>query len=60
MIGKIRKDDMEDQVNLYFNRSMLGNRDSEVAMLIDDTDMVPTFMDGKEASLLSRRLCCSH
>lgn len=51
MIGKVQKDDMHDQVNLYLNRSMLGNRDSEVAMLIDDTDMVPTFMDGKEASL---------
>jgi phosphatidylserine/phosphatidylglycerophosphate/cardiolipin synthase-like enzyme len=30
------------------DRSQLGNRDSEIAMLIEDTDMVPSFMDGKE------------
>ena len=36
---------------------MLGNRDSEVAMLIEDTEMIPSYMDGKEVketpSLLS-------
>ncbi|KAG1225117.1 hypothetical protein G6F35_003596 [Rhizopus arrhizus] len=30
------------------DRSQLGNRDSEVAMLIEDTEMIPSFMDGKE------------
>ncbi|KAF7725701.1 Phospholipase D1 [Apophysomyces ossiformis] len=30
------------------DRSMLGNRDSEVAMLIEDTEMVPSYMDGKQ------------
>ncbi|CEP13648.1 hypothetical protein [Parasitella parasitica] len=30
------------------DRSQLGNRDSEIAMLIEDTDMIPSFMDGKE------------
>ena len=30
------------------DRSQLGNRDSEIAMLIEDTDMVSSFMDGKE------------
>lgn len=29
---------------------MLGNRDSEVAMLIEDTEMVPSYLDGKEVS----------
>lgn len=30
------------------DRSQLGNRDSEVAMLVEDTEMVPSFMNGKE------------
>ncbi|KAI8361792.1 hypothetical protein EDC96DRAFT_512537 [Choanephora cucurbitarum] len=30
------------------DRSQLGNRDSEIAMLIEDTEMVPSYMDGKE------------
>ncbi|KAI8376797.1 hypothetical protein BD560DRAFT_445548 [Blakeslea trispora] len=30
------------------DRSQLGNRDSEIAMLIEDTEMIPSFMDGKE------------
>ncbi|OAD75876.1 hypothetical protein PHYBLDRAFT_59406 [Phycomyces blakesleeanus NRRL 1555(-)] len=30
------------------DRSQLGNRDSEVAMLIEDTAMVPSYMNGKE------------
>ncbi|KAI9280408.1 hypothetical protein BY458DRAFT_500604 [Sporodiniella umbellata] len=30
------------------DRSQLGNRDSEVAMLIEDTELVPSYMDGKE------------
>lgn len=30
------------------DRSQLGNRDSEIAMLIEDTDMVSSYMDGKE------------
>ncbi|KAI8987612.1 hypothetical protein BDF20DRAFT_832525 [Mycotypha africana] len=30
------------------DRSMLGNRDSEIAMIIEDTDMVPSYMNGKE------------
>lgn len=30
------------------DRSQLGNRDSEVAVLIEDTEMIPSFMDGKE------------
>lgn len=30
------------------DRSQLGNRDSEVAMLVEDTEMVSSFMDGKE------------
>lgn len=29
---------------------MLGNRDSEVAMLIEDTDLIPSYMDGKEVN----------
>jgi hypothetical protein len=30
------------------DRSQLGNRDSEIAMLVEDTEMVPSFMGGKE------------
>ncbi|KAG1448086.1 hypothetical protein G6F56_009047 [Rhizopus delemar] len=30
------------------DRSQLGNRDSEVALLIEDTEMIPSFMNGKE------------
>ncbi|KAI9280713.1 hypothetical protein BY458DRAFT_430498 [Sporodiniella umbellata] len=30
------------------DRSQLGNRDSEVALLVEDTEMVPSFMNGKE------------
>ncbi|KAI9473922.1 MAG: hypothetical protein EXX96DRAFT_488418 [Benjaminiella poitrasii] len=30
------------------DRSQLGNRDSEIAMLVEDTEMVPSFMNGKE------------
>ncbi|KAI9485673.1 MAG: hypothetical protein EXX96DRAFT_494975 [Benjaminiella poitrasii] len=30
------------------DRSQLGNRDSEVAMLIEDTQTIPSFMNGKE------------
>ncbi|KAI8640960.1 hypothetical protein BD408DRAFT_444667 [Parasitella parasitica] len=30
------------------DRSQLGNRDSEIAMLVEDTDMIPSFMNGKE------------
>ncbi|KAG0172715.1 Phospholipase D1 [Apophysomyces sp. BC1015] len=30
------------------DRSQLGNRDSEVAMLVEDTEMVPSYMNGKE------------
>lgn len=29
-------------------RSMLGNRDSEVAMLIEDRELVPSYMNGEE------------
>lgn len=29
------------------DRSQLGNRDSEIAMLIEDTDLVPSYMGGK-------------
>ena len=34
------------------DRSQLGNRDSEIAMLVEDTEMVPSFMGGKEVFLL--------
>ncbi|KAI8339947.1 hypothetical protein BC941DRAFT_511341 [Chlamydoabsidia padenii] len=30
------------------DRSQLGNRDSEIAMIIEDTDMVDAYMDGKK------------
>ncbi|RCH87877.1 Phospholipase D1, partial [Rhizopus azygosporus] len=30
------------------DRSQLGNRDSEVAMLVEDTEMVQSYMNGKE------------
>ncbi|KAF7724121.1 Phospholipase D1 [Apophysomyces ossiformis] len=30
------------------DRSQLGNRDSEVAMLIEDTELVPSYMNGKQ------------
>ncbi|KAI8332617.1 hypothetical protein BC941DRAFT_455475 [Chlamydoabsidia padenii] len=30
------------------DRSQLGNRDSEIAMIIEDTDLVETYMDGKK------------
>jgi phospholipase D1/2 len=30
------------------DRSQLGNRDSEIAMIVEDTDMVSSYMDGKE------------
>ena len=35
---------------MHIYRSMLGNRDSEVAMLIEDTEMIPSYMDGKEVN----------
>ncbi|KAL9553707.1 hypothetical protein PS6_003791 [Mucor atramentarius] len=41
-------DDREHYVTNINDRSQLGNRDSEIAMLIEDTDMIPSFMDGKE------------
>jgi hypothetical protein len=37
-------------VNSYF-RSQLGNRDSEIAMMIEDTDTVPSKMNGKDVSI---------
>ena len=30
------------------DRSMLGQRDSELAVLVEDEDRVPSLMDGKE------------
>ena len=30
------------------DRSMKGSRDSEIAMIIEDTDLVPSLMDGEE------------
>lgn len=30
------------------DRSQLGNRDSEIAIIIEDTDLVSTYMDGKK------------
>ncbi|OBZ88286.1 Phospholipase D2 [Choanephora cucurbitarum] len=30
------------------DRSQLGNRDSEIAMLVEDTELVSSYMDGKE------------
>ncbi|KAI9244178.1 hypothetical protein BDA99DRAFT_529337 [Phascolomyces articulosus] len=30
------------------DRSLLGNRDSEMAIYIEDTEMIPSYMDGKE------------
>lgn len=33
---------------LLHTRSQLGNRDSEIAMIIEDTDMVDSYMDGKK------------
>ncbi|CAO3693385.1 hypothetical protein G6F70_003782 [Rhizopus microsporus] len=30
------------------DRSQLGNRDSEIAVLIEDTEMIPSYMNGKE------------
>ncbi|KAI8991608.1 hypothetical protein BDF20DRAFT_845541 [Mycotypha africana] len=30
------------------DRSQLGNRDSEIAMIVEDTEMITTVMDGKE------------
>ncbi|KAI9490490.1 hypothetical protein BDB00DRAFT_837407 [Zychaea mexicana] len=30
------------------DRSLLGNRDSEMAVYIEDTEMIPSYMDGKE------------
>lgn len=32
------------------DRSQLGNRDSEIAMLVEDTEMVSSFMNGKEVT----------
>lgn len=32
------------------DRSQLGNRDSEIAMIVEDTEMVPSFMNGKEVN----------
>lgn len=37
------------------DRSQLGNRDSEIAMLVEDTEMVPSFMNGKEVSTINIR-----
>ncbi|KAJ1678917.1 hypothetical protein EV182_003090, partial [Spiromyces aspiralis] len=48
------------------DRSMLGNRDSEIGMVLEDTDMVDTFMDGKPykaakfAYSLRAQLCREH
>lgn len=30
------------------DRSMLGKRDSEMAIIVEDTETVPSLMDGKE------------
>ncbi|XP_013921703.1 PREDICTED: phospholipase D1-like [Thamnophis sirtalis] len=30
------------------DRSMLGKRDSEVAVIVEDTDMIPSVMDGED------------
>jgi hypothetical protein len=35
----------------FFLRSQLGTRDSEVAMMIEDTDMVPSRMNGTEVTV---------
>lgn len=44
------------------DRSMLGKRDSEIAVIVQDTDAVPSVMDGQEYSAgrfaLSLRLRC--
>ena len=48
------------------DRSMVGNRDSEVAMILEDTEMVDSFMDGKPyraakfAHVLRTQLCREH
>ena len=34
----------------FFLRSQLGTRDSEIAMMIEDTDMVPSRMNGTEVN----------
>ncbi|KAI8371715.1 uncharacterized protein BYT42DRAFT_581253 [Radiomyces spectabilis] len=33
------------------DRSQLGNRDSEIAMLVEDTEMIPSLIDGKECKV---------
>nr|CAB3264933.1 phospholipase D1-like [Phallusia mammillata] len=48
------------------DRSMSGTRDSEVALLVEDTQMIPSTMDGKPyevgvyATSLRRRCFCEH
>ncbi|KAI9011006.1 hypothetical protein CLU79DRAFT_839416 [Phycomyces nitens] len=42
------------------DRSQLGNRDSEVAMLIEDTDMIPSYMNAKFAHSLRMQLWKEH
>jgi phospholipase D1/2 len=47
---KIKKIDTIKIANIN-DRSQLGNRDSEIAMLIEDTEMVPSYMNGKEVCI---------
>lgn len=49
-------DDMDDDLANINDRSMLGDRDSELAMLILDTDMIESTMDGEKVRLDCRQL----
>jgi hypothetical protein len=50
-----KMDDISDSLTIHIeninDRSQLGNRDSEIAMIIEDTDLVSTYMDGKKVQL---------
>lgn len=36
------------------DRSQMGNRDSEIAMIVEDTDIVPSKMNGEHVSRFVR------
>lgn len=40
------------------DRSQCGDRDSEIALLVEDQDMIPSRMNGRYVSLIHPKLNC--
>jgi phospholipase D1/2 len=38
------------------DRSQMGDRDSEIAMIVEDTDIIPSKMNGEHVSQLERNM----